>query len=110
MSQRFVRWHNPCDPHYPTSSLLFSLAPIRSTDFVSLSLFSYEMNISISCSDRNVFQLAGLDFAVPFMEEGESYLNFVKFQMSLRMRLLCLRDVKPYLFTGEGEEGRGIEL
>jgi hypothetical protein len=47
----------------------------------------------------NVFQLSGMDYAAPFREEGVSYQNFVKFQMSLRMKLLQLRDSHPHLFT-----------
>lgn len=49
--------------------------------------------------DIDIFQLSGLNFSVPFGEEGETYLNYMKFQDSLRMKLLKLRETKPFLFT-----------
>jgi coiled-coil and C2 domain-containing protein 2A len=49
--------------------------------------------------DIDVFQLLGLNFSVPFGEEGDTYLNFIKFQDNLRMKLLKLRETKPFLFT-----------
>jgi hypothetical protein len=48
-----------------------------------------------------VFQLQGLDFAIPFKEEGSYYTNYIRFQQALRMKLLRIREIKPYLFTGK---------
>ena len=53
---------------------------------------------------RDVFHLAGQDFATPFGEDGIPYSNYVVFKQTLRMRLLALRDLKPHLFTGERVE------
>ena len=49
--------------------------------------------------DRDVFHLAGLDFSVPYGEDGVPYTNYVAFTKALRMRLLVLRDLRPHLFT-----------
>ena len=47
----------------------------------------------------DVFNLHGYEYAAPFAEAGVSYLNFIKFQESLRVKLLKLRDQRPFLFT-----------
>ena len=49
--------------------------------------------------DRPVFHLDGLDFAVPFGEDGGFYDNYMRFQGSLRMQLLHMRQAKPFLFS-----------
>jgi hypothetical protein len=49
--------------------------------------------------DRDVFLLTGLDFSIPFSEDGFPYTNYVKFSHALRMKLLMIRDLKPHLFT-----------
>jgi hypothetical protein len=50
-------------------------------------------------SDSNVFQLQNSDFASVFGNEGFCFSNFVKFKESLRMKLLRLRNIKPFLFN-----------
>lgn len=47
----------------------------------------------------DVFNLYGYEYSVPYAETGVSYLNFIKFQESLRIKLLKLREQKPFLFT-----------
>jgi len=47
----------------------------------------------------DVFNLTGYEYSIPFTEDGASYLNFIKFQESLRIKLLKLREKRPFLFT-----------
>jgi hypothetical protein len=47
----------------------------------------------------DVFQLSGLDFSTVFTEDGDSFRNYVKYQLGLRFKLLQLRERKPYLFS-----------
>lgn len=48
---------------------------------------------------RNIFQLGGEYFSSIHSEDGVSYGNYFKYQPSARLRLLRLRELKPYLFT-----------
>jgi hypothetical protein len=48
---------------------------------------------------RDIFQLGGEFVARLHMENGISYGHFMKFKPSDRIRLLRLREHKPYLFT-----------
>lgn len=48
---------------------------------------------------RDYFQLHGGDVSVYFSENEESYSNYLRFQMGYRLRLLVLRDLKPFLFS-----------
>ena len=53
--------------------------------------------------DRDLFRLYGEQYAVVFQENGApgaGYSNFMKFTSSNRMKLLMLREYKPFLFTG----------
>ena len=49
-------------------------------------------------ADRPVFSLSG-DVVVPYQEGADSYINFAKFKEGSRMKLLKLREVKPFMFT-----------
>lgn len=48
---------------------------------------------------RDIFQLGGEFVARLHAENGVSYGHFIKFKASDRIRLLRLREQKPYLFT-----------
>lgn len=50
-------------------------------------------------TQRDIFQLFGAQFTVMYGEENTDYSNFLRFQLNDRMKLLKLRDSRPYLFT-----------
>lgn len=82
VSQRILQGYQTLDPNDPRNDAWLKVA--RRAD---------------SGSDFEGFHLTGLDMSVPFGEDGTLYQNFIKFQGSLRMQLLQLRQVKPYLFA-----------
>ena len=55
--------------------------------------------VSGRLKQRNIFQLGGKDFTTLHREGGVSYGHYLRLQPSDRLKLLRLREVKPYLFT-----------
>ena len=55
--------------------------------------------VSGRLNQRNIFQLGGEHFTVMHKEGGISYGQYLRLQPSNRLKLLRLREVKPYLFT-----------
>jgi hypothetical protein len=81
ISQRILQGYENLDPNDPRNDLWLRSA--KKADVV----------------DKPLFRLEGLDFAVPFGEDGAYYQNFIRFQSSARMRLLKMRELKPFLFS-----------
>ena len=55
--------------------------------------------VSGRLNQRDIFQLGGKHFTSLHMEGGISYGQYLRLQPSNRLKLLRLRELKPYLFT-----------
>ena len=85
---------------YPCYNLTINLTENQSFTYLVSTIGYYSVvSVYVYRFHSNVFQLSGLDFAVPFREDGVSYQNYIKYQINLRMRLLLLRQTNPNLFS-----------
>ena len=89
--QRLLPTADELDVFDPKNESVMSV--IRSVEADNTSLYH----------DRDLFRLYGEQYAVVFQENrapGAGYSNFMKFTSTNRMKLLMLREYKPFLFTG----------
>jgi hypothetical protein len=54
-----------------------------------------------STIDENYFRLKKNDFSVAFEYDNSNLTNFLKFKENFRMKLLKLRNLKPFLFSNK---------